>query len=135
MAEAGATDAQIAAVSGHTIEQTRRILDTYIPRRGEVAAGAIAAWERMNDAKSPGRQPLSAQDRERVNKLAAVGGAPVSIAEAFGIAVEGVVAVLDGRRSQLEIRPFRNLGNYGTSFQQKPANLLKNWRALQDSNL
>jgi integrase len=45
MAEAGATSAQIAAVSGHTIEQTSRILDTYIPRRGEVAAGAIDAWE------------------------------------------------------------------------------------------
>lgn len=45
MAEAGATTAQIAAVSGHTIDQTSRILDTYIPRRGEVAAGAIDAWE------------------------------------------------------------------------------------------
>ena len=45
MAEAGATTAQIAAVSGHTIDQTARILDTYIPRRGEVAAGAIDAWE------------------------------------------------------------------------------------------
>lgn len=45
MAEAGATSAQIAAVSGHTIDQTSRILDTYIPRRGEVAAGAIDAWE------------------------------------------------------------------------------------------
>jgi integrase len=45
MAEAGATAAQIAAVSGHTIDQTARILDTYIPRRGEVAAGAIEAWE------------------------------------------------------------------------------------------
>jgi integrase len=41
MAEVGATTAQIAAVSGHTIDQTARILDTYIPRRGEVAAGAI----------------------------------------------------------------------------------------------
>ena len=46
MAEAGATPPQIAAVSGHTIDQTTRILDTYIPRRGEVAAGAIDAWER-----------------------------------------------------------------------------------------
>jgi integrase len=46
MAEAGATTAQIAAVSGHTIDQTSRILDTYIPRRGEVAAAAIDAWER-----------------------------------------------------------------------------------------
>ncbi len=45
MAEAGATTPQIAAVSGHTIDQTARILDTYIPRRGEVAAGAIDAWE------------------------------------------------------------------------------------------
>jgi integrase len=47
MAEAGATTAQIAAVSGHTIDQTSRILDTYIPRRSEVAAGAIDAWEAM----------------------------------------------------------------------------------------
>lgn len=47
MASAGATDLQIAAVSGHTVEQTRRILDTYIPRRGVVAAGAISAWERL----------------------------------------------------------------------------------------
>lgn len=45
MAEAGASTPQIAAVSGHTIDQTARILDTYIPRRGEVAAGAIEAWE------------------------------------------------------------------------------------------
>jgi len=46
MAESGAATPQIAAVSGHTIDQTSRILDTYIPRRGEVAAGAIEAWER-----------------------------------------------------------------------------------------
>lgn len=45
MAQAGASTAQIAAVSGHRIDQVQRILDTYIPRRSEVAAGAIAAWE------------------------------------------------------------------------------------------
>ena len=45
MALAGATTAQIAAVSGHTIAHTQRILDVYIPRRGEVAAAAIDAWE------------------------------------------------------------------------------------------
>lgn len=45
MALAGATTAQIAAVSGHTIDHVQRILDVYIPRRGEVAAAAIAAWE------------------------------------------------------------------------------------------
>lgn len=54
MAEAGASTAQIAGVSGHTIEQTRRILDTYIPRRAEVAAGAIRAWEELED-----RQPTA----------------------------------------------------------------------------
>ena len=51
MAVAGATDTQIAAVSGHTIEQTRRILDVYIPRRGEAAQGAIAAWETAGEKK------------------------------------------------------------------------------------
>lgn len=45
MAEAGATAIQIAAVSGHTIDATTQILDTYIPRRGDVAAAAIGAWE------------------------------------------------------------------------------------------
>jgi integrase len=47
MSRAGATDQQVAAVSGHSIEQTRAILTTYIPRDGEIAAGGIAAWERM----------------------------------------------------------------------------------------
>jgi integrase len=47
MSRAGATDQQVAAVSGHSIEQTRVILATYIPRDGEIAAGGIAAWERM----------------------------------------------------------------------------------------
>ena len=45
MALAGATTAQIAAVSGHTIAHTQRILEVYIPRRSEVAAAAIDAWE------------------------------------------------------------------------------------------
>ncbi len=45
MAEMGLTPQQIAAVSGHTIDQTTRILDTYIPRRTEVATSAIKAWE------------------------------------------------------------------------------------------
>ncbi len=51
MARAGATDIQIAAVSGHTIEQTRRILDRYIPRRGDVAAAAMEAWEAGEDRR------------------------------------------------------------------------------------
>ena len=38
------TPSQIAAVSGHSINEAMKILDTYIPR-GDVAAGAINAWE------------------------------------------------------------------------------------------
>lgn len=53
MAEAGASTAQIAGVSGHTIEQTRRLLDTYIPRRAKVAAGAFRASEAMEDRQLP----------------------------------------------------------------------------------
>lgn len=46
LAEAGATSAQIAAISGHSIDQCQKILDTYIPRRTEVAISGIEAWER-----------------------------------------------------------------------------------------
>ena len=46
LAEAGATTPQIAAVSGHSIDQCQRIIDTYLPRRTEVALGAIELWER-----------------------------------------------------------------------------------------
>jgi len=42
------TPSQIAAVSGHSINEAMKILDTYIPRRGDVAAGAINAWETTN---------------------------------------------------------------------------------------
>jgi integrase len=45
MAEVGATIAQIAAVSGHSIEQTQRILSRYIPPNGAAAAKAIGLWE------------------------------------------------------------------------------------------
>ena len=48
LAEKGATDIQIASVSGHSIEETRKILDTYIPRRGGTALAAIEAWERAS---------------------------------------------------------------------------------------
>ena len=33
---------QIASVSGHSIESTQRILETYIPRNRDLAAAAIA---------------------------------------------------------------------------------------------
>jgi integrase len=41
MAEAGATVPQIASVSGHSIEATTRILETYLPRNRDLAAIAI----------------------------------------------------------------------------------------------
>lgn len=46
----GATPQQIASLSGHTIDRVVRILDTYIPRRSELAAGAMDAWEQADPA-------------------------------------------------------------------------------------
>ena len=46
LALCGVPDTQIAALSGHSIETTKRILDTYIPRRGELALAAVETWER-----------------------------------------------------------------------------------------
>lgn len=48
MAEAGATAVEISAVSGHSIEQTTRILETYIPRNERMAASAIKRQERAD---------------------------------------------------------------------------------------
>ena len=45
MAIAGATTPQIAAVAGWKIEYTQKIIDTYLPRRPEVALGAVEKWE------------------------------------------------------------------------------------------
>ncbi len=45
LAESGATTPQIAAVSGHSIDYCQRIIDTYLPRRTEVALGGIELWE------------------------------------------------------------------------------------------
>ena len=42
MAEADATEAQIAAVTGHNIDSTRHILETYLPRNEVMAAAGIA---------------------------------------------------------------------------------------------
>lgn len=50
MAEAGAELHQIAAVSGHGIERTKQILETYLPRTVEMGKAAIARWE----SKKPG---------------------------------------------------------------------------------
>lgn len=41
LAEAGCTEAQISAVSGHKIDTCRRILETYLPRNSTMAREAI----------------------------------------------------------------------------------------------
>lgn len=52
MAEAGATVPQIASVSGHSIEATQRVLETYLPRNrdlAEIAIGRLVDYQ--NDRK------------------------------------------------------------------------------------
>ncbi len=44
MGEAGATEAQIAAVPGHSIESTRQILEAYLPRTLKMAREDIEKW-------------------------------------------------------------------------------------------
>ncbi len=46
LAEAGCTDLEIAAISGHSIDRTRLILETYVPRTKAMGAAAMAKWER-----------------------------------------------------------------------------------------
>ncbi len=45
MGEAGCTETQIAAVSGHSIEGTRQILETYLVRTAKMGRAAIRKWE------------------------------------------------------------------------------------------
>ena len=49
LAEAAATTPQIASISGHSIDFCQKIIDTYLPRRTEVALGGIEAWERAGN--------------------------------------------------------------------------------------
>ena len=49
LAEAGATTPQIAALSGQGIDYCQRIIDTYSPRRTEVALNAIKLWENSTE--------------------------------------------------------------------------------------
>lgn len=48
LGEAGCTVAEIAAVSGHTLETTTRILETYLPRGTSMASAAIVKLERRS---------------------------------------------------------------------------------------
>ena len=50
LVDAGCTDFRVAAISGHSIEGTRQILDTYVVRTEAMAVAAIKLWE-QNEPK------------------------------------------------------------------------------------
>ncbi len=52
MSEAGCTEKQIASVTGHAIETTRQILETYIPTTSKHALAAIQKLEDADNAAS-----------------------------------------------------------------------------------
>ncbi len=45
LAEASCTAPEIAAITGHSIEEAQRILDTYVPRTYGMAQNAVRKWE------------------------------------------------------------------------------------------
>jgi integrase len=59
LAEAGATIPQIAAISGHSIEETQRILEVYIPRTAKMADEAIRKLDAAE--RRAGRGPAFAR--------------------------------------------------------------------------
>jgi hypothetical protein len=52
MAEAGVTTPQIAALGGWSNDYAQRIVDTYLPRRTEVALAGTLAGEAIDAAAS-----------------------------------------------------------------------------------
>jgi integrase len=56
MALAGATTAQIASVSGHSIEATQRILETYLPRNFELGKAAIERLVEYRERRKTGTE-------------------------------------------------------------------------------
>lgn len=52
LAEAGATTPQIASISGHGIDYCQRIIDTYLPRRTEVAIAGMQLWEQHQERET-----------------------------------------------------------------------------------
>jgi integrase len=47
MAATGLSDGQITAITGHRADTTRQILDTYLPRRPEIALAGMEKWEQQ----------------------------------------------------------------------------------------
>lgn len=51
LAEAGATVPEIAALTGHSIERTTTILETYLPRTVAMSRSGVRKWERATAAR------------------------------------------------------------------------------------
>lgn len=45
LGEAGCTGIEISAITGHSLDETQRILETYVPRTLKMARNALAKWE------------------------------------------------------------------------------------------
>lgn len=52
LGEAGCTDVEISAISGHDLDETKRILETYLPRTLVMARNAMAKWENKTGKES-----------------------------------------------------------------------------------
>jgi integrase len=68
MAEAGATVPQIASVSGHSIEATQRILETYLPRNRALAEIAIGKLVDLEKARAVGLKNEQSRTRSTKNR-------------------------------------------------------------------
>ena len=53
MAEAGCTIPEIASLSGHQLETTSRIIETYLPRNRRLAQAAVAKLEQWQPEFEP----------------------------------------------------------------------------------
>ena len=58
LGEAGCSIPEIAAVTGHTIDRTARILEVYLPRTAPMARAAVARLDQARAARTKTRQKL-----------------------------------------------------------------------------
>jgi hypothetical protein len=79
LAIAGATVPQIAALSGHSIAQVQKILDVYLPRRGEVALSAVVGYpEQARPPYGPAGQRGGWADLHRNRHAGVAGGSELA---------------------------------------------------------
>lgn len=81
MSEAGATPQEVAAVSGHTIDETMAILEVYIPRTAEMARSAIRKWQGRR-----AKRPPQATEHDFEALLDLLGGDPAKLAQLLELA-------------------------------------------------